>query len=179
VPLGEKGVQQAELLRDRLASEQIEAMYSSPLKRAAGTAAIIASRHNLDLELAPDLREIDFGDIEGLNYAEIEKRFPEIARLWANRSEDLVYPRGESLSELEARVTSFTARMKKDGPRGTILIVAHAGVLRSLICGMLELSPKHRWNLRLDLASLSIIETFPEVNILSLLNDTSHLTVTK
>jgi alpha-ribazole phosphatase len=56
----------------------------------------------------------------------------------------------------------------------TVLIVAHAGVLRTLICQLLELGMKNRWSLRVDLASLSIVETYPEVNFLCLLNDVSH-----
>jgi alpha-ribazole phosphatase len=175
VPLAKSGIQQAECLRDRLAEEKILSVYSSSLKRAELTAQIIASAHGLQVEVCPELREVDFGQLEGLNYKEIEERFPEIARLWASRSEDLIYPAGESLSELEKRVGQFKARMNKESPPGTVLIVAHAGVLRSLICQMLELRPQHRWNIRVDLASLSVVESFPEVSILNLLNDTGHL----
>jgi alpha-ribazole phosphatase len=175
VPLAKSGIQQAECLRDRLAAEKVLSVYSSNLKRAELTAQIIASAHGLRVEVCPELREIDFGQLEGLNYGEIEEQYPEIARLWADRREDLIYPAGESLAALERRVGQFNARMKKEGQTGTILIVAHAGVLRSLICQMLDLNPRHRWNIRLDLASLSEVESFPEANILNLLNDTSHL----
>jgi len=57
----------------------------------------------------------------------------------------------------------------------TVLVVAHSGVLRSLICLLLELDSRDRWKIRLDLGSLSIIDTYPETAILSLLNETSHL----
>jgi alpha-ribazole phosphatase len=175
VPLAKSGIHQAELLKARLANEKIGLIYSSPLKRAEETAKIIASAHGATVEVCAELREVDFGEIEGLNYREILERYPEIARLWTIRCEELVYPSGESLAELETRVGTFAAKLKKENPKGSTLIVAHAGVLRSLICQMLEMGSKHRWNIRLDLASLSIIETFPEVNILNLLNDTSHL----
>jgi alpha-ribazole phosphatase len=175
VALDKSGLRQAELLRDRLAGEKIAYICSSPLKRAQETAILIASRHNQAVEVCRDLKEIDFGDLEGLNYTEIQARFPEVARLWSIRSEKLVYPGGESVADLEERVASVAARFGKGNPAGTVLVVAHAGVLRSLICQLLELEPKHRWSIRLDLASLSIVETFPEMNILSLLNDRGHL----
>ena len=175
VALGEVGRHQAEKLRDRLASEKIDLVYSSPLKRALDTAGIIASKHHLKVTLCPELREIDFGKIEGLEFSEIHRHFPEVEQLWINRSPGLTYPGGESLMQLEDRVSAFKPRLAAHEEKDTILIVAHYGVLRTLICQMLEVEMKNRWNIKLDPASLSIIETYPEVNILCLLNDISHL----
>jgi alpha-ribazole phosphatase len=175
VALDESGRAQAGRLRDRLIKEKILSIYSSPLKRAEETARVIASGQAQGVIICPELREIDFGLIEGLSYAEIQERFPAVARAWASLSEDLAYPGGESLSQMEERVAAFASRLKQADPQGTLLVVAHAGILRSLICLLLGLEKKHRWNIRVDLASLSIIETYPEVNIVSLLNDTGHL----
>ena len=57
----------------------------------------------------------------------------------------------------------------------TVLIVSHSGVLRTLICQLLGLGLRFRWQLRLDFASLSIIDTYQGGAILHLLNDVSHL----
>jgi alpha-ribazole phosphatase len=175
VALGEAGYHQAEKLRDRLASEKIDLAYSSSLKRASETARIIASKHNLKVILCPELREIDFGKIEGLEFSDVHRQFPEVEQSWVNRSPTLTYPCGESLIQLEDRVSAFKPRLATCEENDTILVVAHYGVLRTLICQMLELDMKNRWNIKLDLASLSIIETYPEVNILCLLSDISHL----
>ncbi len=175
VALDRQGELQAEKLKARLADEAIESIYSSPLKRAQQTASIIVAEREKTVLLCPELREIDFGDMEGLNFGEIQERFPQVAALWSQRSARLVYPGGESLTSMERRVARFAARLETDQPAGTVLIVAHAGILRSLICRLLGLAPRHRWNMRLDLASLSIVETFPEISILNLLNDTCHL----
>ena len=175
VPLGSEGTRQAERLRSRLASEKIDCLYCSQLKRALTTAGIIASNRNLKLTGCSELNEIDFGKIEGLDFAEVSSQFPDVARSWIERSPQLTYPGGESLDQMEKRVASFRDRLESHPGNDTVLIVAHAGILRPLICQLLGLEMKHRWMIRLDLASLSIIETYPEGSILSLLNDVSHL----
>ena len=119
--------------------------------------------------------EIDFGILEGLEFNEIHTIFPDVEKMWIARSPSMAYPEGESLLEFENRVSKFEARLKNHRPDETVLVVAHAGTMRTIICRLLELEMKNRWNIRVDLASLSIIETYPEVNILCLLNDVSHL----
>ena len=175
VPLGVEGTRQAEKLRARLATEKIDRLYCSQLKRALTTAGIIASARNLKLTGCPELNEIDFGKIEGLDFSEVSAQFPEVARSWIERSSQLTYPGGESLEQMEKRVSKFRGRLESHGDSDTVLIVAHAGILRTLICQLMGMEMKHRWMIRLDLASLSIIETYPEGAILSLLNDVSHL----
>lgn len=175
VALGAEGLCQAEKLRDRLATERVKCVYSSQLKRASDTACIIASKHNLKITTCPELNEIDFGKIEGLDFAEISSRFPEVTQMWKDRNSLLKYPGGESLMEFEERVARCNNRLANHRADETVLVVAHAGVLRTLICQLLGFDMKSRWNIRLDLASLSIIETNPENNILCLLNDISHL----
>ena len=175
VALGPIGLHQAEQLRDRLAMERIDFIYSSELKRATDTADIIAARHNLKVITCPELREIDFGKLEGMEFNEIHSQFPEVEKMWLARDPALVYPDGESLTDFENRVMTFETRLKNHRANDTILIIAHAGVLRTLICQLLGLEMKNRWSLRVDLASLSIVETYPEINMLCLLNDVSHL----
>jgi alpha-ribazole phosphatase len=175
VALGATGMRQAEMLRHRLAVENIGFIYSSSMKRAMTTAAVISAGHNLAVSPCPELREIDFGRIEGLDFDEVQQQYPEIASMWIQRSPHLAYPQGESLAQLDLRIEEFISRLEKHASGDTILVVAHSGVLRTLICQLLALPMTHRWSIRMDLASLSILETYPEGAILNLLNDTSHL----
>ncbi len=176
VKLSAVGIEQAERLRDRLAVEKIDAVYSSNLERALVTAEIIAFSHRLAVTTCAELREVDFGQLEGLNFSEISQLYPEVAKLWAERSTKLKYPGGESLVEFNTRVSKFLSKLDKHAVGETILIVAHAGVLRTLVCQLLGIDPQRRWQIRLDLASFSILETHQQGAILSLLNDVSHLT---
>ena len=77
VPLNEVGKQQASNVAGRLKNEKIQAVYSSPLQRALYTAREIARYHCLEVNLAPALKEIDAGSLEGLPSAELILGFDE------------------------------------------------------------------------------------------------------
>ena len=175
VKLSADGLKQAERLRDCLAMQKIDAIYSSNLQRAMVTAETIASKHQLAVTTCAELREIDFGKLEGLTFDEAHQLYPEVTRLWVEKSSALQYPGGESLDEFYNRVSSFAGRLKKYAPEETILIVAHSGSLRLLICQFLGIELWHWRQFRLDFASLSILDTYPQGAILSLLNAVSHL----
>ena len=96
--------------------------------------------------------------------------------MWIERNPNLCYPEGESLVQLDIRLALFKNRLAQHSEQEVVMVVAHSGVLRTLICQLLGLETRNRWNFRIDLASLSIVETYPDAAILSLLNDTSHLT---
>ena len=175
VKLSAAGLRQAERLRDRLAVEKIDSIYSSHLERALVTAETIGSRHQVEVVTCAELREINFGQLEGLNFSEINRLYPEVAKLWAERSPKLKYPGGDSLAEFSNRVSKFLSRLEKHTAEETVLIVAHKGVLCTLLCRLLGIDLRQRWQFRLDLASLSILETHQRGAILCLLNDVSHL----
>ncbi len=173
--LDHEGYAQARALRDLLASQQIHAVYSSDLNRARLTAQIIASVHAAEVVLRPELREIDWGQIEGLTFEEITARFPEALEVLTVPSLASRAPGGESLQQLVQRVQRFLAAVERDSPDQTILIVSHGGPLRVLLCHWLGLDPERLWQIRLDLASMSLVETYPQGAIVAFLNDTSHL----
>jgi alpha-ribazole phosphatase len=175
VDLSAEGIGQAEQLRDRLAAQNIDAIYASQLSRARDTAEIIASRHSCDITTRAELNEIDFGRIEGMSFEEINRLHPYLAEVLSNWNPHPQFPDGESIDELEDRVRTFLKQLIKHGPEETILIVAHAGTLRLMICTLLGIGVEHWRHMRIDLASLNIVETYPQGAILSLLNDVSHL----
>lgn len=175
VELSEDGVRQAGRLGDRLATEKIDVVYASNLSRALVTAEIIASRHGLGVTTCAELAEVNFGYLEGLTFDEISKLHPEQARQLADWSLPLKFPGGESTDEFNDRVSKFLLRLENHAPEATILIVSHAGVLRLMVCNLLGIGLEHWRQMRLDLASVSMVETYPRGAVLSLLNDTSHL----
>lgn len=176
VELDALGFKQAERLRERLAKEKIDAIYSSNLKRALVTAEIIASKHQLKVITCAELREVDFGQLEGLTINEVDQRYPEVAELRIKRSLEMKYPGGDSFIEFSKRVSRFLSRLEYHTAEDTVLIVAHSGVLRILLCRLLDMDLRHLWQLHVDLASLSILETNQKRTILKSLNDVSHLT---
>src|SRR4029453_14296582 len=76
-PLNDAGRAQAADLADSLTSERLVAVYTSPLRRAYETAALIAIRLGLDVRPLDALREIHVGHWEGLTIEEVRERYPE------------------------------------------------------------------------------------------------------
>ena len=175
IELSDTGIRQAEQLRDRLSRIKIDAVYTSTLARAAATAEIIAARRKLPVNSCEELCECNFGFVEGLTFEEIKKRYPEMVQVMNGFNMLERFPGGESFSELENRVLKFLERLKEPEQKETVAVVAHASPLQIMICHLLGLEIKHWLQLRIDHASLSIIEIYPRGAVLSLLNDTSHL----
>ena len=175
VKLDALGLKQAERLRDRLAGEKLGTIYSSELRRALVTAETIASKHQLLVVICPELHEVNFGQLEGLTISESNQRYPEVAKLRAQKSLKLKYPGGDSFIKFSKRVGKFLDRLKQHTDDETVLVVAHYGVLRILICRLLGMDLRCIWQIHFDLASLSIMETNKQGGILTLLNDVSHL----
>ena len=176
IDLNATGIWQAERLRDRLAEQKIDAVYSSDLRRALHTAEIVTSRHNsLSLISLEELRELNFGKLEGLNFEQVQLNCPE-ANWWSGRdSGELNVPGGETLSQLADRTKLFISKLGKHSSKETVLIVAHGGFLRMLLCLLLDIDTKHWWQIQFNGASLTRVEIHSEVVVLSLLNDTCHL----
>lgn len=173
--LSATGLKEAEAVRQRLAAEKIDAMYCSDLERAAQTARIIASGRDAKLVIRKELREIDFGEFEGLTFDEVGQRYPD-NDWWTARDAAQRLPQGESVGQLAARVDQFIAScLGKHKERETILVVAHGGSLRTLVCRLLGLGLEHWWQIGIDSASVSMVETYPRGMMLSVLNDTCHL----
>jgi len=96
VKLDALGFKQAARLCERLAEEKIDVIYSSSLKRALVTAETIAAKHQLKVISCTELREVDFGDLEGLTISEVDQRYPEVTELRIKRSLEMKYPGGDS-----------------------------------------------------------------------------------
>ncbi|MFC1982145.1 histidine phosphatase family protein [Chloroflexota bacterium] len=173
--LSATGCKQVERLRKHLAKENVDAVYSSDLKRALMTAEVICSGPRKDIIACPELREVNYGDAEGLTFQEISRLYPEVAELIANFSLQIKFPGGESFRGFIERTVKFLDRLKEHAPPETLLIVSHSGSLKVLVCHLLGIDQKHWRQIRIDNASLSIIETYPQGAIINLLNDTSHL----
>ena len=174
VPLSVEGLKQAENLRDCLAKEKIDAVYASDLKRALDTAAVIARPHGLPVVPCPELREINFGQCEGLTFDEVKSHYPGAERLWAAIDPESSFPGGESLKTLAKRVDRFAAKLRRH-PADTVLVVAHGGPLRVLICRLRGLDLSCWQQIHIERASLSIMEIDDQGGILCFLNDVSHL----
>ncbi|MBI4283360.1 MAG: histidine phosphatase family protein [Chloroflexi bacterium] len=174
VGLNETGRKQAELLAEYLSSLRIQAIYSSPLKRALKTAEAIASRHKLQPVIAPGLIDLDFGKWQGLPQQEVKEKYPELYAQWASHAERARIPGGESLKKVRERaiavVDAVIARYN-----GTVVLVSHRVVNKVLICALLGLGNAHFWNIKQDTCGITIFTYENERFVLDRHNDTSFL----
>jgi broad specificity phosphatase PhoE len=174
VPLNKVGVRQAQLLGDYLEDLKIEAIYSSPLRRALDTAASIAGHHGLTVSVAPDLIDINFGAWEGLTHQEVKSRYGELYRRWLQEPHLVRIPDGESLGDVRKRAGSVVA-MAVSKHSGAVVLVSHRVVNKVLICSLLGLDDSHFWDIRQDLAGITVFEHQSGRFILLQHNDTSFL----
>ena len=128
-PLNDTGRAQAVELVDSLASEELAAVYSSPLRRAFETAQIVAAAHGLEPVAVEGLREVDVGSWQGLTRAEVENRFPEQYTRWLDHGQG--WEDGETYEEMGERVVATLFELAAAHDADRILAVTHGGPIRA------------------------------------------------
>lgn len=132
VPLNDMGRWQVHRLALAVADEDIAAIYSSDLLRALETAQAVSRGSGDPIVTDPGLRERGFGTFEGLSYAEINQRWPEMGERWRRRDPSFGAPGGETLTDFYARSVATAARLAALHPGQTIALVSHGGVMDCL-----------------------------------------------
>jgi len=174
IELNQTGVKQAELLAEYLGGLKIDAVYSSPLKRALTTAEVIAGYHQLDVEIAPGLTDFDYGKWQGLPHQEVKEKYKELYAQWINNPNQVRIPAGESLGDVRERAIGVVNNVIAQYA-GTVVLVSHRVVNKVLICALLGLDNSHFWNIRLDISGITIFTYENKRFILTGHNDTSFL----
>ena len=175
--LNRRGRQQAASLGMRLAEIDFSAVYSSDLSRTMQTAQLVAADKSEAIVPTPELREIDYGEWEGLTFAEAEARDPEgFAERMTRQNAEYTPPGGESTYQLVDRVRQFHSRVRPLHLSGeSILVVGHGGSMLSLLICLLGMPVEYVLRFRMNPTGLSIVRTFSNAGVLELWNDTSHL----
>jgi len=174
VDLDEVGTRQAELLGKYLSNYGLEAIYSSPLKRALDTANIIARYQKIEVQIAENLVDFDYGEWQCLPEQEVKKLYPALLEEWRNNPHKVRMPGGESLEDVRKR----TIKVIKDilsNYQSSVILVAHRVVNKVLICFLLGLDNSHFWNIKQDVGGITVFNYLDGRYILTKHNDTSHL----
>ena len=187
--LTDEGYEQARKAGQALSNIDFDKIYSSPLVRAAETAKTIKKSLNKQRDIVFDknLLEVDLSEWSGLKIDEIKNKFPEIYPVWKNDPENLILKKNNGktfkpIQELFDQATNFIEDILKtylEEKDANILIVGHNAILRCLILLLLGKPKQGFRKIRLENASLSIInisshnKTFKSQ--IECLNQTSHL----
>jgi len=175
--LNDRGKAQAEEVALALKEEKLTAIYSSPLSRAVNTAQPLAQIHGLEVNIDPDLREIDAGELEGLSAEEVRERYGYFWKEWRiGTGAATRLPGGESLVELQSRAWRSIQRISKRHPDGVVVVFSHLLAILAVVCRALELDLSNLLRLRQGAAAITILNLGEQGASLALFNDTCHLT---
>lgn len=175
IALSQLGIEQAHRVSDRLNIEDFSAVYSSDLVRAYETANIIASKKNLTVMKDINLREICFGEWEGMTYAEINDKWPNALNQFFSDTTKITIPNGESFADLKKRSDIAINKILENHKKETIVVVSHGATIRAMICSALNLPLDYVWRIRQDNTAVNMVEYHKNNNVVTLLNDIHHL----
>jgi probable phosphomutase (TIGR03848 family) len=173
VHLNARGREQAERLVERLDGVRIDAIVSSPLERCRETAAPLARARRLAVHARRSWIETDYGDWTGRSISQLRR-----TKLWRTvlqAPSDARFPGGESLLEVQARAVDAALGLARERPRGTVLVVSHADVIRLVLAHVAGAHPDHlhRWNV--DTGAISAVSFSDGAPRLLAVNDTGDL----
>ena len=175
LPLNEKGRNQARYLGLALKGEKLEAIYSSPLKRALETAEAISAHHPMGVQSDPALAEIDMGAIDGLDLAQVKESQADFWKRWRQEDYSVALPGGESVLQVQQRAWGAIQGIINRHREGSVAVVGHAITLQTIITALLGAPLSSFTRFRLGVASITIFHIDDERISLVSLNETCHL----
>ena len=175
VPLNTLGELQAAALGECLATEHLDVIVTSNLERTRITARAIARYHGLPIQEDIDLRELAFGEWEGYTYNEVLARDANLVAQWRTDPATYAPPGGETVAQLRDRCVRALKRWQTQYSEASVLWVTHGGLIGVLLCHVLGIDLKRRWQFPHDNASISELHISGERVTIVRLNETAHI----
>lgn len=176
IPLSDEGIRQAFLLKERL-NNDFDYIFSSPLKRAYETAKILCDGSKKQVNIVEEIREINFGQWEGLTIKDIREKYPDVFEEWRNDKKEGKFLGGD-LSTLNAsiRAKNCIKEIAKKYKGKKVVIVAHGGIIKSGLIGIFQwdMSMYHKIALGNTCINTIIFNDNMSPTLLGL-NDTNHI----
>jgi alpha-ribazole phosphatase/probable phosphoglycerate mutase len=168
--LSQKGQEQLQAKLNSIRNLTAEALYTSPLKRALESAEVAGELFQLRPTVSSALREINFGNLEGLSYSQIEKMYPQEYKLWMERPTKVKFPGGESFAEMKTRVLGFQGVLLHTHANKTVVLVSHGGTNRILLAEALGIQDEMIFRIDQAYAAINVIDYFGNHPVVRLLN---------
>ncbi len=159
--LDDVGRGQAERAAELLAGSGAVAVLASPIRRTRETAEAIARRLDIAVDFDERWRELEFGDWEGLTFAEITEKYPEESARWFTAT-DVRPPGGESMDDVVQRVRGARDDAIARHPGQAIVIVTHSMAVRSVMRLALDIPPRSMFRLNPMPGSVTEIQVYPD-----------------
>ena len=175
IELNEKGIEQAHKAAQVFLDKEIDAIYSSDLKRAYQTAEVIGDKLSLEVNTLCGIREMNFGTWEGLPIETIERDHLDHYKTWRTAPHEITFVDGENLAKVQERALAAVNKIISETSHKNILLVSHGTAIKSLILGLLDIDISKYNKMAMGNTGISIIEIREFSPVLTLLNDTNHL----
>ena len=164
---GRAQMQRTANLVQPLAPHQI---YSSPRIRALDSAQYIANVCGVSITTDTELAELDFGDLEGKRYEDVEREYPDFYQRWMEHPTGVTFPNGESYTMMRKRVLACFARIVSGSPGMNTALVAHGGVIRIIIADLLDLDPSAIFRIDQSYAGVNCVDFFEDTPVIRVIN---------
>lgn len=175
VPMNDHGRAEIRAVARHLAGVRAAAVYCSDLGRSREAAAMIGNALGLEPVALPELRERDFGHVEGLTREEAEARFSDSWELWRRNRAAWIPPGGESLGEMWGRVLAAIETLWRRHQGETFIFAGHGGPINAIICHSLGASVEAREAIAIGNGSITVITRNDAEPVVVMLNETCHL----
>ena len=163
-PISQKGKQDARKLWSFFSDKQVSAIYISEYLRTAQTIEYAASRLQLTPIIDKRLNEMDNGLFEGKSIQEIQQVFPDAWKSMLERKEDFRFPEGETGEEARKRIADLLEEKRKTHDTENVILVSHEGLIRSLMCYIMNLPVYQRGHFQVNTCGIMEIVYQPEYN---------------
>ena len=170
-----KGIEQATELAESIVNYPIDYIYSSDLGRAVQTAQILGDKLNIKVKETEALREMGFGEWEGLLIDEIKANYANVYATWRNEPHLAQIPGGETLHLIKDRVDSFIQSLNEKYDNKHILLVTHSITVRVMLLAFLNSGMENIYRIKQDNTALNIVEYRDYGPVVIKMNDTSHI----
>jgi ribonuclease H / adenosylcobalamin/alpha-ribazole phosphatase len=176
IPLTETGKLQAKAAAQRLAARGgVQLIVTSPLRRARLTAEAVAAATGAPVQVDEGWTEADFGEWEGLSYAEAMERWPGEVTAWMNDT-SMAPPGGESFATAGRRVLAALDQLLERSEPGRVVVVSHVTPMKTVLRHALLAPPAALRRMHLDVACLCEVDWYADGPVVvRSLNDTGHL----
>ncbi len=160
VDLSKKGIAHAKNIVKKLEKDDIDAIYSSGLKRSRHTVDIVSKGLGVEVKgHVKDLNEVDFGVIEGLTRSEAEKKYPEVMKQRDSNRMGFRIPKGESSEDAAKRALNALKKIVKDNEGKTVLVVIHGMLMRIIMAKITNKSLRDTYDDEFNYGCRMVFET--------------------
>ena len=173
--ISEEGREQIDKITNYLKDFDIDKIYTTTSSRTKDTVKKLSELKSIEIIEKESLKEISFGDFEGLTFDEIKDKYPKEFQDMIEKGYEYKYPNGESLIDSYNRVCIELDNIISNNDNRTILICSHGGTIRNILTYLISNSYQYHWNFKIDNGSVTILEVQDGFTVITAMNNTSFI----